>query len=231
MKPIAIIQNSRNDGPAQFEVFARENGLPIQLFRMFAKDPLPRSVTPFSGVCILGSPRSVNDDFPPLRQMESLVLEARRERVPVIGHCFGGQMLAKALGGSVSPAPNAEIGWSSIQARTTQWFGAQTFPMFQWHFETFTLPPQATALASSAHCENQAFCVDDIHLAMQFHCEVDEAKIESWLDAEGVAEISANRSKGIQHPEEIRWLIPTLINQSKQVAHHIYCVWARALRS
>lgn len=230
MKPIAVIQNSRNDGPAQFEVFARENALPLQLFRMYEKEALPARIDDFSGLCILGSPRSVNDDFPLFREMENLVRTAREQRIPVIGHCFGGQMLAKALGGRVQQAPTAEIGWSTIKAHASQWFGAYAFPMFQWHYETFTPPAGTLSLASSTHCDNQAFCVDDIHFGMQFHCEVDEAKIEGWLDAEGRQEIAGAGSPGIQSPEEIRRLLPDLMALSKQVAHHIYSHWARALR-
>ncbi len=231
MKPIAVFQNTHDDGPGQFEVFARERSLPIKIFRLYANDSLPPSLDEFNGLCILGSPRSVNDDLAEFRIMESLILEARRERVPVIGHCFGGQILSKALGGKVSRATHAEIGWSDIRAHAHTWFGAERFPMFQWHKEIFSVPRDATLLASSEHCPNQAFSVDEIHFGMQFHCEVDQAKIESWLDKQGKSEIAVSPSPGVQTPVEIRRLLPSRLATSKRVAATIYAQWAKALRA
>ncbi|MFN0313895.1 MAG: type 1 glutamine amidotransferase [Burkholderiales bacterium] len=233
MKPIAVFQNSRNDGPGEFEAFATAHALPLAIHRLYAGDSLPPSMEFFSGLCILGSPKSANDERAEFRQMERLILEARDKRIPVIGHCFGGQILAKALGGSVGPAPVAEIGWSDVSVSSSplarEWFGARRFPMFQWHYETFSVPPGATLLAASEHCAHQAFCADDIHLGMQFHCEVDEVKIEEWLDKTGRTEIASASSPGIQDPEKIRALVPTLLQTSKRTAAAIYTRWAAAL--
>ncbi len=234
MKPIAVLQNSHNDGPGEFEVFANSHGIPLAIHRLYAQDPLPESIEPFSGLCILGSPRSANDDREEFRTMEKLILQARRDRVPVIGHCFGGQILSKALGGTVSRARTPEIGWSDVMASSigaaSDWFGAERFPMFQWHYETFSIPPGATLLAASEHCAHQAFCVDDILLGTQFHCEVDELKIEAWLDKEGCTEIGSAQSPGVQDPAEIRALVPPLLQASKRTAAAIYTRWALALR-
>jgi GMP synthase-like glutamine amidotransferase len=234
MKPIAVFQNTRNDGPGEFETFAKAQALPLAIHRLYAGDALPRSMQSFSGICILGSPKSANDELDEFRQMERLILEARDKRLPVIGHCFGGQILAKALGGEVGPAPVAEIGWSNIRASSNpvarEWFGSERFSTFQWHYETFSVPPGATLLAASEHCAHQAFCMDDIHLGMQFHCEVDETKIEEWLDQTGCTEIASASSPGIQDPEQIRALVPTLLQTSKRTAAAIYTRWAMALR-
>jgi GMP synthase-like glutamine amidotransferase len=60
---------------------------------------------------------SVNDDWGPLRDSERLILEALRMDVPVFGHCLGGQLMSRAMGGQVSAAPLAEIGWSQVDAQ------------------------------------------------------------------------------------------------------------------
>lgn len=230
MQPIAIIQNSRNDGPGLFETFIRQRGYPLRIFRRYDGDALPQGIASYAGLCVLGSPDSVNDDVPDFRHLEALILEARALRLPVIGHCFGGQLLARALGGAVTQAPHAEIGWSRISALSSEWFGEEHFPMIQWHYETFSLPPRAQLIARGELCAHQAFCVDDRHIGMQFHCEVDEAKLESWLDIEGCREIAAADSPGVQPADHIRALALQSLATSRRVAWRIYDRWSRYLR-
>ena len=230
MLPIAIFQNTHNDGPGLFDAFANTQGLPLRIHRLYQRDPLPASVDEFSGLCILGSPASVNDDKAEFRALEQLIVQARARRIPVIGHCFGGQILSKALGGTIGPTPHPEIGWSHLQSDATDWFGSNQFPMFQWHFETFSIPADAVRIATGTLCENQAFCVDDIHLGMQFHCEVDGPKVDGWLDKIGCDEIQGSPSPGVLHPGEIRRLNTSLLQISARVAHSIYSRWARAVR-
>lgn len=229
MQPILVIQNSHNDGPGLFETFAQERAYPLQVIRRFAADRLPADMTLHRGLCILGSPASANDDQADFRHMEQLILDARARRRPVIGHCFGGQILSRALGGSITRAPHAEIGWSTIEAAPSDWFGAERFPMFQWHYERFSVPPGGQLLARSALCEQQAFSVDDIHLGMQFHCEVDEPKLEGWLDRAGCDEMAASPSPGVQSPDAARQQAREALAVSRRVALHLYARWARAL--
>jgi GMP synthase-like glutamine amidotransferase len=234
MRPIAVIQNSRDDGPGEFEVFASNHGIPLSIYRLYARDPLPAGLAGLAGLCILGSPASVNDDREEFRAMERLIHEARRERVPVIGHCFGGQMLSKALGGEVGAAHVAEIGWSQITPRAdagaAQWFGSEPFLTFHWHFETFSIPRDAQLLATNPYCFHQAFIVDDLHLAMQFHCEIDETKIEAWLDRDGEKQIASTVSSAVQSAEVIRDQTPRVMASSKRTAAHIYARWAQGLK-
>lgn len=229
MQPIAIIQNSRNDGPGLFEAFSRQRGYPLRVFRRDENDTLPKAMDGYAALCILGSPDSVNDDVPDFRHMETLVHEAVTRGLPVIGHCFGGQLLARALGGAVTPAPHAEIGWANIRALSPEWFGEEQFPMIQWHYETFSLPPQARLIAHGDLCAHQAFCIDDRHVGMQFHCEVDGPKLESWLDAEGCREIDAANSPGVQPADRIRALAAQSLAASRRVAWRIYERWSRHL--
>ena len=96
---------------------------------------------------------------------------------PILGICFGGQLMARALGGSVSPAPSGEIGWTCVLSDDESLIPAG--PWFQWHFDRWTLPPRATEIARSTRA-SQAF-VQGRTLALQFHPEIVEAALRAWL--------------------------------------------------
>ena len=98
----------------------------------------------------------------------------------MIGHCLGGQLMARALGVRVVDSPAPEVGWQPLSVADSDaardWFGpVRQTTVFQWHYEAFELPPGAQRLASSDACPNQAFAMGP-HLGMQFHIEVDVAK-------------------------------------------------------
>ncbi len=106
--------------------------------------------------------------------------------VPVLGICFGGQMLATAIGGSVSGAPVPEIGWISVSTSAPDLIEAG--PWFSWHFDRFTLPSEVHMVARTS-LANQAFSVGR-SLGLQFHPEVDEEVLESWLATGGEAQLA-----------------------------------------
>jgi len=97
--------------------------------------------------------------------------------VAVLGVCFGGQLLAAALGGSVSRSPAPELGWTDIDTDDTVLVPGG--PWFQWHFDRWTLPPGATEIARNAQA-SQAFTLGR-SLALQFHPELDSALLAQWL--------------------------------------------------
>ncbi len=235
LKPIAVIQNARNDGPGHLGDFLSAQSVSMRVFHVCEGDALPRTLDEFSGLCILGGPMSVNDDLPFLRETEALIRAAMRDDVPVLGHCLGGQLMATALGGMVTRAAQPEIGWIDIttrpQSAAREWFGHDAFSIFHWHADTFSMPAGAQHLATSGTCENQAFACGALHLAMQFHCEITADKIDDWIDSEaGRAEIAANAVASVQTPERIRRLTPSRIAASLATAEHIYRRWMRKLR-
>lgn len=235
MKPVAIIQNADNDGPGHFGDFMASRGVPTRVFHAWAGDALPASTDAFSGLCVLGGPMSVNDALPCLRRTEALIRTAIADDVPVLGHCLGGQLMATALGGRVAPAAQREIGWIDIAGRAgtaaAEWFGSDSFSIFHWHGDTFSVPAGAEHLATSAFCRNQAFACGRLHLAMQFHCEITLDKIEDWITSDaGRSEIAAHPAESVQSPDHIRSLTPARIAASMAVAEHIYTRWMRNLR-
>jgi GMP synthase-like glutamine amidotransferase len=105
--------------------------------------------------------------------------------VPALGLCFGGQMLAAALGGTVSRAPIAEIGWISVASDQPALIDSG--PWLSWHFDRFTLPAQVPAAARTA-LATQAFAHGRV-LGLQFHPEVTDQVLESWIAADGPAQL------------------------------------------
>lgn len=106
--------------------------------------------------------------------------------VPVLGICFGGQMLAAAVGGQVERAPAPEIGWTVVDTDKPGLIDAG--PWFQWHFDRFSLPAGVPVLARTA-LANQAFTVGRA-LGLQFHPELTPAVLECWLDTGGAAQLA-----------------------------------------
>lgn len=104
--------------------------------------------------------------------------DAVRDGMPVLGICFGGQLVARALGGSVAPAPKGEIGWTAIWSDDPALVGPG--PWFQFHFDRWTLPPGAVEIARNP-VASQAFTIQRT-LAVQFHPELDAAGLKGWLD-------------------------------------------------
>lgn len=100
---------------------------------------------------------------------------------PIMGICFGGQLMARALGGSVAPAPACEIGLTVVHSDDEKLI--PTGPWFQWHFDRFTVPPTATEIARTPKA-SQAF-VQGRTLGLQFHPEVTASVLEEWLTVHG----------------------------------------------
>ena len=194
---------------------------------------VPKNVRQFSGVAFMGGPMSVNDDLPWIRPVLELVREALRNDVPALGHCLGGQLMSKALGGEVSRARVKEIGWGEVEVADNglarEWFGTlPAFESFHWHGETFSIPPGATRVLRNDHCANQAFALGK-HLGMQCHVEMTEALVRSWCKG-GAEEIEqAKSSPGVQAPAKIEKHLPERVAALHKIADRIYDRWCEGL--
>lgn len=98
--------------------------------------------------------------------------------IPVLGICFGGQLLARALGGSVAPAPKGEIGWSAIMSDDESLVSRG--PWFQFHYDRWLVPEAAVEIARNP-AASQAFTYGR-SLAVQFHPELVASGLKGWLD-------------------------------------------------
>ena len=233
MKPVAIFRHAPSEGPGYFATFLDSRDIPWQLFRIDAGDALPADARQFSGLVFMGGPMSVNDDLPWLPRSLALIRQAVQADIPVLGHCLGGQLMAKALGGVVGRNPVKEIGWGEVavadNATAKAWFGETgKFDAFHWHGETFTIPPGATGTLGNKHCANQGFAMGK-HLGMQCHIEMTEEMVREWCDL-GEEEIaSASASPAVQQAAEILVNLAERVNILNAAAQKIYSKWIEGL--
>ena len=168
------------------EVFA-ESGFDVSTFDVVPPDrpddPVLDVVLPdplrYDAIVPLGARWAVYDERVPWVADEStMVRHALDAGVGVLGVCFGGQLLAHALGGTVARSPQPEIGWCDVQTDNADL--VPVGPWFQWHFDRLTTPPGAVEVARNGSA-TQAF-VKGRALGLQFHPEVDTALVEQWID-------------------------------------------------
>ena len=165
-----------------------EQGFDVDTFEVIPADQVDHPArhvtfpdpTRYDVVVPLGSRWSVYDEA--LRQTwvgaeMQLVRDAAVAGIGVLGVCFGGQLVAQALGGSVTSSSAPELGWYRIDSDTTTLIPQG--PWFEWHFDRWTLPPGAVEVARNASA-SQAFVLDRA-LALQFHPELDDALLEVWI--------------------------------------------------
>jgi len=108
--------------------------------------------------------------------------------IPVLGICFGGQLIARALGGTVSRGAQSEIGWKTIYSDDTSL--VSNGPWFQFHYDQWTMPKGAVEIARNPIAP-QAF-IYGRSLAVQFHPELNTAILKGWLDQGGIDEVVAS---------------------------------------
>jgi GMP synthase-like glutamine amidotransferase len=127
----------------------------------------------------------------PVQAEQELMRDAMARGIPVLGICFGGQQLANALGGTVTKAQSTEIGWFSVEKLPeTAHLAPETLfqgPWMQWHYDSFTVPPGATALAHSPAGPQAIVC--GRALGLQFHPEATETIVRMWASEDGVEEL------------------------------------------
>ena len=233
MKPVAIFRHFVTEGPGYFATYLDRRGVPWKLIKLDQGEAVPPSSDSFGGLVFMGGPMSVNDHLPWIPPVLGLIREAVARDVPVLGHCLGGQLMAKALGGHVAPTPVKEIGWGNVKAEyvaeSGAWFGREgaEFLGFHWHGETFSIPVGATRVLSSPWCANQAFALGK-HLAMQCHIEMTEDLVRTWCHS-GAGEIARSISPGVQSVDAILVELTPRIEALHGVADHVYAHWIRGL--
>jgi GMP synthase-like glutamine amidotransferase len=235
MKPVAIFRHAPTEGPGYFATFLEQHSIPWQLFKTDAGEAAPPSARAFSGLVFMGGPMSVNDDLAWIPATLTLIREAREAGIPLLGHCLGGQLMAKALGGSVGRNPIKEIGWGDVEVADSplarEWLGeANKFTAFHWHGETFTLPEGAELLLSSPYCRNQAYLLDGIHLGMQCHIEMTAEMVERWCQNGADEVAAAAASPAVQTPTAMQENLGARIATLNQAAATVYSRWLKGLQ-
>lgn len=232
MKSLYIFRHVANEGPGYLAEVLHRQKIPYRIISIDQGDPVPEDLDDASGLVFMGGSMSVNDDLPWIKQELALIRRVRASRLPVLGHCLGGQLISKALGGSVTAMPFKEIGWHPVRATENRsardWLSAlpHEFEVFHWHGESFTLPEGATPILQGQYCPHQAFAVDRM-LALQCHIEMTADMVTQWAE-QGEDELTFV-SKTVQSVEAMTQNLPKKISELHKVAETIYQHWLQAV--
>ncbi|MFE3838127.1 type 1 glutamine amidotransferase [Pseudogemmobacter sonorensis] len=168
------------DYPDLFETLLSEHGFDFRRYRVMSMD-FPASVHDCDGWLITGSRFGAYEDHPFIKPLEAFIHEAYAARVPVVGICFGHQIIAQAMGGRVEKYPG---GWTV--GPTDYDFGTETLTLNAWHQDQVVeLPPGAQVIARSPTCENAALLYDDRMLTVQPHPEFSRDFIGGLIEKRG----------------------------------------------
>lgn len=177
-----IFQHTAEEAPGSLVNWLEDRRFEYHVHHTYKGLPFPKAED-FSWLVVLGGPMNVDDEakHPWLKEEKKFVRDWLMAAKPILGICLGGQMLAQALGGSVTKNKQREIGFHPVTRGPDEHPAFRrwpvTFPVFQWHEDRFTLPNGCVSLMTSPACEHQAFAKDHRTLGLQFHPE----SVEKWI--------------------------------------------------
>jgi GMP synthase-like glutamine amidotransferase len=173
-----VIQHEEPTPPGLILPWLRERGAEAETLRIDERDPHDLDPRDYDLIVSLGSEfGAYQDDIEWIGHEMDFLREATEADVPFLGVCFGGQILARTLGGEVYKSDTQEIGW--LPVGTSRPDLVPDGPWFQWHFDVFTAPPGATVIAEN-DVGPQAYVIGR-SLGLQFHPEVTNEIMDSWV--------------------------------------------------
>jgi len=174
------LQARHGDYGAMFERLLGGRGFSFRRYDV-EHGELPQDPAEADAWLITGSRHGVNDPLPWIAPLEAFIRKAREAHVPVVGICFGHQLLAKALGGKVERHPG---GW--IVGPQSYDFGGRSLRLNAWHQDQVTRPPaDARTIATGPDCAHAALAYGDWAISLQAHPEFDDAFLAGLIDTRG----------------------------------------------
>ncbi len=189
---ILTIEHEGTTGAGRLARVFRDHGFRFDVRRLGPHDEptnLPVDTDDFEGLLLMGGLPNISDNPPWLSRVTQLIRHAHARELPVIGVCFGAQLVAQALGGQVSKMEKPEFGYAPVhinplgQVETIFAGVPWSAPQFHAHgAEVSQLPEGGVLLASSDACKVQAYRVGIRTYAFQFHFEADRPMREEMMD-------------------------------------------------
>lgn len=181
-----------------------------------------------SGLIFMGGPYSVNDDYPWLIDEIKFIQSAIEQDIPIMGVCFGAQLISKALNAEVTVAENTEIGWHNVLVDSSQLTDlhplnlANVIQVFEWHEDIYAMPEGAVPIFTGTNGENQGYLYGKI-LAMQFHLEMTEHMVYEWVNR--YKNCLPETSPSVQSPEQVTERLTERLEDLHHQADIIYQWW------
>ncbi len=214
-----MVQHIDREGPDLVAEIALQQGMVIHTIHPDQGEPLPDPISTKNTIAVLlGGPMSVGDRHQDgmvwmQRELDWLALWHQQNN-PVLGICLGAQLLAVAAGGAIQPLqvglppqPLKEVGYGAIHwlvkpSSEPLLKGLQPSEMvLHWHGDRIQLPPTATLLGSSLHCQEQVFRIGKNAIGLQCHVELMTNSLERWIQEDLDYVVSAIGKNG---PEKLR---------------------------
>ena len=232
MRPLTVFRHIACEGPGYLAEVLERQAIPYRIIKVDKNEPVPDSIDDTAGLVFMGGPMSVNDPLPWIEQELALIRMAQDRGLPLLGHCLGGQLISRALGGNVTTNPVKEIGWHPVCNAGTpaaaDWLhGIPGEPtLFHWHGETFSIPAGAELILENDNCAHQAFTMGNT-LALQCHVEMTAPMVSEWaaLYKDELQEVTAT----VQSQAQITAELTTRISAAQQVADRLYQRWLTAV--
>jgi GMP synthase-like glutamine amidotransferase len=182
-----VAPHAPHEGPGLLAGVLAAAGVDTRVVRLDRGDRLPPPGE-LGGVVVLGGAMGVHDtdQFPWLETERGWIADTVGSGLPVLGLCLGAQLLAAALGATVTTGPSPEIGVGEVEltdeGRADPVLGpeGERVPVIHWHGDTFEIPEGAVHLATGDRYRNQAFRYRRRVYGLQFHVEVDDQMAEAW---------------------------------------------------
>ncbi|MCK5662039.1 MAG: gamma-glutamyl-gamma-aminobutyrate hydrolase family protein [Thiotrichaceae bacterium] len=234
MLPIYIICHADCNPSSYLCSYFDKHKIAYQKINALHNDVNSLDLNSLSGLVFMGGPYSVYDNHPWQKNELRLILRAIDKNIPIMGVCFGSQLISKVLGARVFKADHMELGWHMIIGDTSKLDPLQplnldkNFEVFEWHEDVFSLPEGATSIFSSNHHENQGYVWGNI-LVMQFHLEMTEHMIKAWL--EQYQSCLPKASQSVQSPEYIMQALDERLHKLHTQADKIYHWWLQSVNT
>lgn len=230
MKPVLVFRHIACEGPGYLADFLADRNIPCEIIRVDEGEAIPVNPDNVSGLVFMGGPMSVNDDLPWIHAELDLIRKAHEQYIPILGHCLGGQLISKALGGKVGRNKVIEIGWFPVERAmgSPAWLDNLDFDteIFHWHGETFTLPDHAVPLFGNRYCINQGYELNNT-CALQCHVEMTTEAVPEWL--EFYKNDMPPPGESVQSGNEMLRNIEQRVASLQKFAEIIYTQWIKGI--